>query len=240
MPSRLPALAAKYKDMAPEPVRFRPSSWDAALADVPGHPTALLTDPAVTSETSQQRFRALGDRVIARDAVLNACQSIDLDDDQSVASAFVLVMAWGSGTTNGRSLRYIRAALQDPPAAAETLRRSATSLRAIARLEDPALLDVHREFSLPGVGEAFFTKWFAFAGCVPNRDWQPLILDSRVRATLHKTLNVWLNTMTDRRRDAERYVAYLWALHLWSARLTPTVTAMRLEWILFRHNGKDA
>lgn len=48
-----------------------------------------------------------------------------------------------------------------------------------------------------GVGEAFFTKWFAFAGFVPGRDWQPLILDSRVRATLHQTLDVWLNQLTD-------------------------------------------
>lgn len=51
------------------------------------------------------------------------------------------------------------------------------------------------------------------------------------------TLDVWLSNLADRHRDPERYVAYLCALHQWSAAVTPPVTAAQLEWILFRHNG---
>jgi hypothetical protein len=103
--------------------------------------------------------------------------------------------------------------------------------------ECPEQATTTRQFSLPGVGEAFFTKWFAFAGLTPERAWQPLILDSRVRATLHDTLDVWLNQLADKRRDPERYGAYVTALHIWAAALPESTTAARLEWILFRHNG---
>lgn len=88
------------------------------------------------------------------------------------------------------------------------------------------------------VGEAFATKWFAFAGATHGRGWQPLILDSRVRATLHNTLDVWLNQLSDRLSDPDRYVAYLTAMHSWAAQLPQATTASRLEWILFRQNGR--
>ena len=35
-----------------------------------------------------------------------------------------------------------------------------------------------------GISEAFFTKWFAFAGVRAGREWQPLVLDARVHRTL--------------------------------------------------------
>ena len=128
-------------------------------------------------------------------------------------------------------------ALEDPSVAAVVLRNAATGLRAIEHLGDPALIEVHRRFSLSGVGEAFFTKWFGFAGFVPERDWQPLILDSRVRATLNKTLSAWLNRLTEARNDPHRYVACLTAMHRWAAALPQPMSATRLEWIMFTHNG---
>jgi hypothetical protein len=237
VPAKLPALIDQYVGKTAQPVRFRLPSWEAALADVPGRPTKLLSDPAITTEPTNQSFRALGDRVVAREAVIDACSNLNLADDEAVISVFALVMAWGSGTSNSRSLRYTNKALQDPTAAS-VLRESATTLRAIQRVTDPGIADAHHQFSLPGVGEAFFTKWFAFAGVVPGRDWQPLILDSRVRATLHTTLDIWLNQLTDTHRDPERYVAYLTAMHRWAPELLQTMTATRLEWIMFTHNGR--
>jgi hypothetical protein len=189
-------------------------------------------------ESTDPRYRALGDRVVDRDAVVGACSTLDLANDEAVVSAFVLVMAWGSGTRNSRSLRNTRSALQNPGGAASVLRESAEGLRAAERINSSELLEAHRRFSVPGVGEPFFTKWFAFAGIRVNRDWQPLILDRRVRNTLHKTLGVWLNSFADARRDAERYVGYLTALHNWGAQLPHPTLATRLEWILFEHNGK--
>lgn len=237
MPPKLPGLVLHNAGAQPAPVRFRLPSWEAALAEVSGKPTRFLSDPGITSRSAQQQFAAYGDRVVSREAVIDTCESIDMADDEAVLAAFVLVMAWGSGTSNSRSLRNTRKALQDTKAAAAALRNSATSLRSIQHLDDPVIADAHRSFCLPGVGEAFFTKWFAFAGFVRERDWQPLILDSRVRATLHDTLDVWLNHMTDLHNDPARYVAYLDAMHRWAANLPQPMTSTRLEWILFRHNG---
>lgn len=240
VPARLPALVHLYADRVAAPVRLRVPSWEAALAGIPGQPSRLLSDPEVTTESSNERFRSLGDRVVTREAVNNACTSLDLADDEALIAAFVLVMAWGSGTSNSRSLRNTRKALADIRAAAATLRGSAAALRTLEQVDDPEIANIHRGFRLPGVGEAFYSKWFAFGGFVADRDWQPLILDSRVRNTLHATLDVWLNQLTDTHRDPERYVAYLGAMHHWAASLPQPMTATQLEWILFTHNGNAA
>ncbi|WP_372587068.1 8-oxoguanine DNA glycosylase OGG fold protein [Mycobacteroides abscessus] len=238
IPALLPALAERYSDSAPSAVRFRMPSWKAALVEVPGEPTRLLSDPSVTTDSTTQSHRAVGDRVVTRDAVINACSAMDLTDDNAVIAAFVLVMAWGSGTSNSRSLRNTRKALVDVRAAASALRESAEALRAVEQITDPVIADMHRQFVLPGIGEAFYTKWFAFAGYAPGRQWQPLILDSRVRRTLHHTLDTWLNQLTDVHRHPERYIAYLTAMHQWAAKLPQPITASQLEWIIFTHNGR--
>ncbi|MBN7379723.1 hypothetical protein [Mycobacteroides abscessus] len=238
IPALLPALAEHYGSSTPSAVRFRLPSWRAALAEIPGEPTRLLSDPAATTDATILPHRAVGDRVVTREAVINACSAMDLTDDNTVIAAFVLVMAWGSGTSNSRSLRNTRRALVDVPAAASVLRDSAAALRTAEQVTDPVVADAHRQFVLPGIGEAFFTKWFAFAGYVPAREWQPLILDSRVRRTLHDTLDTWLNQLTDVHRDPERYIAYLTAMHQWAAELPQPITATQLEWIMFTHNGR--
>ncbi len=238
IPVLLPALAERYSGSGPSAVRFRLTSWKAALAEVPGEPTRLLSDPLVTTDSTADMHRAVGDRVVTRDAVINACSAMDLTDDNAVIAAFVLVMAWGSGTSNSRSLRNTRKALVDVRAAASVLRESAAALRAVQQITDPVIADMHRQFVLPGIGEAFFTKWFAFAGYVPGRQWQPLILDSRVRRTLHNTLDTWLNRLTDVHRNPERYIAYLTAMHQWATELPQPITATQLEWIMFTHNGR--
>ena len=237
--TNLSPLLSAYRNCVQGPVRYRPSSWDAALREVSGTPTKLLIEHTFTTETSRERFRPRGDRDVTREGVVRACEQMRLDNDVEVIRAFVLVMAWGSGTTNNRSLRNTTKALADAGHAATVLRESAGQLRAAGEFDD--VIDIHRGFHLPGVGEPFFTKWFAFAGRSPGRDWQPLILDSRVRATLNTTLGVRLNQLAARRNDPYRYVAYLEAVHEWSAEATESIdsmTADRLEWILFHWNGK--
>ena len=238
MPAALPALVQRYAGEIPGPVRFRNPSWESTLADVAGRPTRLLSDPAITNESSNERYRSMGDRVVTPEGVAEVCSHVDLCDDESVVAAFVLVMAWGSGTSNSRSLRNTRSALQDVNAAARVLRDSALALRAVTEIDSAGLAAVHRQFSLPGVQEPFFTKWFSFAGVDPERRWQPLILDSRVRATLNTTLDVWLNNLTTKRNDPHRYVAYLTAMHVWAEQLPQPTTASRLEWIFFMHDGR--
>lgn len=216
IPAKLLAVVDTYAGKLPPPVRFRLPSWEAALTNIVGKPTRLLSDSAITSEPGNERFRKLGDRVVTRDAVVQVCNALDLADNDAIVAAFVLIMAWGSGTSNSRSLRNTKMALQDVGVAAAALRESAAALRSIRDVDDPAIADVHRRFALAGVGEPFFTKWFAFAGLVADREWQPLILDSRVRANLNKTLEVWLNQLTDVHNDRQRYVAYLSAMHRWA------------------------
>ncbi|WP_205873522.1 8-oxoguanine DNA glycosylase OGG fold protein [Mycobacterium camsae] len=238
VPPTLPVLVEHYAEASPSPVRFRTPTWEAALDDVQGKPTALLRDPKITTESANERYRTLGDRVVTSNAIADICSGIDLAEDESVIAAFVLVMAWGSGTTNSRSLRNTRSALDNMKGAVAVLRESATALRGINEIDSAELAVAHRSFVLAGVREPFFTKWFSFAGVKPKRRWQPLILDSRVRNTLHKTLDVWLNDIARERNDPWRYVAYLEALHTWADKLGHPTTASRLEWILFQHNGK--
>jgi hypothetical protein len=57
---------------------------------------------------------------------------------------------------------------------------------------------------------------------------------------LNKTLDVWLNNLATKRSDPQRYIAYLSALHVWADKLPQPMTASRLEWILFMHNGRSA
>lgn len=238
LPATLPALVERYEGKNPSAVRFRLPSWETALTGTSGHPTRLLSDPTLTTEPSDAHYCDLGDRMVTRDAVTAACASVGLADDDAVLAAFVLVMAWGSGTSNSRSLRNTGKALQNRAAAAAVLRESSVMLRKAEDITDPMVADAYRAFALPGVGEAFFTKWFAFAGVTAGRSWQPLILDSRVRSTLNTTLDVWLNQLAGVRQDPSRYIAYLTALHRWAEQLPQPMTADRLEWIMFDHNGK--
>lgn len=151
-------------------MRFRLPSWQVALEGIAGRPTQLLSNPKVTTEPKTGKYRELGDRVVTREAVLEVFRLLDMSDAEAVLAAFVLVMAWGSGTSNTRSLRNTRAALQNLGSAAKTLAQSAIALRTAQGVDDSAVTTAHREFSLPGVRESFFTKWFAFAGFVPGRD----------------------------------------------------------------------
>ena len=228
-PRGLAALLAIYAGRDQQPVRYRPSSWRLALDGVPGDPAELLSSPDFSAETACERFQPKGDRDVTRADVVRACAGMRLDIDADVIRAFVLVMAWGSGTTNGRSLRNTAKALGDVASAASVLRESVHQFRSAEDFRDA--LDAYQSFKLPGVRESFFSKWFAFAGRNPERDWQPIILDSRVRSTLNKTLGVRLNQLAERRNDPYRYIAYLKAMHDWAGDSEGAVSAERLEWI---------
>jgi hypothetical protein len=166
---------------------------------------------------------------------------MDLNDPEQVLQSFVLVMAWGSGTTGSRGLRNTARALSDSDAAWKTLVCSARLLREARSAVGGAVLQAHQKFRLCGVGQSFFTKWFSYAGFAPARTWNPLILDSRVLATLNQTLQVSTRTMANDRRWAARYAAYVEQLYRWADEVTTTespVSGERLEWIMFAHDGK--
>jgi len=236
MPAGLPTLVKEYQGAPQHDVQFRLPSWKKALADVSSNPTALLTDEKYTRPAERST-----DRLIGRAQLLSACHAMDLANESDVANTFVLVMAWGSGLTGSRGLRNTARALADIPEAHRVLAEAAGRIRDAASLADGSLEQAHRDFRLAGVGQAFFTKWFTFAGHVPGRAWQPLILDSRVYATLNRTLGVDTTSMAGSRLRKARYRAYVETMHSWSEDLSRSgldATPERLEWVLFENNGK--
>jgi len=166
---------------------------------------------------------------------------MDLRDALQVLSIFVLIMAWGSGPKPGRSIRNAARALSQDEAAHAILAVSARDLRLSISPPDGMVEFAHAGFALPGVRQSCFTKWFAFAGYMPERSWQPLILDSRVYATLNRTFAVTTHEMAGTPRRSRRYAAYVDTMHQWAQSLTQdgcAVSADRLEWILFAHDGR--
>jgi hypothetical protein len=199
-------------------------SWTRALADWPAE-ARILCDERWTSPAGVS-----GRRIVDRAALVDLCGGVDLAAELPVRQAFTLVVAWGSGMSNTRSYRNLPAALADP-GCYPTLASSARSCR------DGDLTAAYAGFSLPGVTRGFATKWFALAGRTPGRGWQPLILDRRVLASLTRTLGVQASAFTASRRWADRYPAYVHAIHAWS-RALGDCSAERLEWILFAHGGR--
>ncbi|WP_251151196.1 hypothetical protein [Cellulosimicrobium sp. Marseille-Q4280] len=230
LPPALADLVSARAGDEPAAVRFRPRTWDAALADVEPAIRAVLRDDAITGES----VRVSGDRVVDRDAVLKVATSTDLDDDSGLLRAFLLAQVWGSGTSGGRTLRHTATAFAHREQLVAALRTSADRLRTAA--ETRALADAYAGWSCPGVGPSFFTKWFTFAGRREGRAWQPLILDQRVYRSLNGPLDVRLVDLAGHPARSARYRAYVDAMHAWSAELA--VAADRLEWILFVDNGR--
>ncbi|MFI5712121.1 hypothetical protein [Kribbella sp. NPDC051620] len=154
--------------------------------------------------------------------------------------ALVLVMAWGSGRMDSRTIRHTGWALARPEATHQMLTSAAERLRSADALEGGSLERAYQAWRVPGIRRSFFTKWFAFAGYVPDRSWQPLILDDRVLRTLNRTLNTSTRALAGSRLWSRRYSAYVEAVHRWSGELSETgldIDAGQLEWILFKHNG---
>jgi len=242
IPEGLPSLLAHYRDKSQAPVRFRPSTWIRTLADVPaaqGVVQVLDEDRWALADPSGGKP---GDRLIDRHQLQGAAAETSLADDRELLSLFLLVQAWGAGTSGNRTLHHTRTAFGNPDALLPSLRTTAGTLRG-ADADISPLETAYSAWNSRGVGRSFFTKWFANAGRVDGRPWQPLILDDRVFATLNKTLDTSTRDMAGSSNRARRYRAYVEHMHAWAAELateTPTadVEAERLEWVLFRHNGK--
>ncbi|WP_026877882.1 hypothetical protein [Jiangella gansuensis] len=241
LPAGLVALVDKYANVQPRPVRFRPATWQQALVGARAslRVTALLRDGAFTTPIPGSKA---GDRTVTRAAALRACTTMDLGDEKEVLQAFVLTMAWGSeGGVGNPSLRATARALRNAERTYRGLSESARRLRAAATLQDGALEQNHRSWSLRPVGQSFASRWWNLAGHVPARSWQPLILDERVYASLNRTLMIGGTTrLASSRRRADRYRAYVETLHRWSVELGlggRTVDAERIAFVLGLHNG---
>ncbi|MEN1974100.1 8-oxoguanine DNA glycosylase OGG fold protein [Cellulomonas sp. P4] len=221
-----------YATARQDPVLFRPRSWRAALLDVEPEIVAVLEDDAVSIPSQQKP----GDRLVDRAAVARLLDGADAADDVALLRAFLVVQAWGAGVTGARTLRHTARAFAHREQLVDALRVSAERLRRADATAE--LAEAYDAWRCPGVGPSFFTKWFAYAGRRNGRNWQPLILDARVYRALNITLGVRLVDLAGSRSRADRYRAYVEAVHDWARVLT--VPAEYLEWVLFRDNGSAA
>lgn len=232
------ALLDAYRHDGPSPVRYRPATWQSSLESigVPEEVLSVLVDDNLSRPASSAAHA--GDRVVDRTDLQRLIVQSNFDDDADVLRAFLLVQAWGTGTSGSRTIRHTTRAFEASETLLANLRRSATTLRAAATPADLAV--AYAEWNAPGVGRSFFTKWFANAGRRDGRSWQPLIMDQRVLATLNRPLGITTAHLAGTKRWPERYRAYVEQVHQWSRDDGQHATPEWIEWVLFRHNGGAA
>lgn len=144
-------------------------------------------------------------------------------DDHARTKAWVAVMIWGSGTSNGRGPWRTSQGLR-----AEALHRSLAQSQASVREGDVA--GAYRAFRVTGSGEAFLTKWLWVAGLAGSTGPVPLVLDSRVLETLALIHGDGWRVS----RGASRYAAYVDAMESAARQLSTSdraVTGEQLEWL---------
>jgi hypothetical protein len=203
------------------PVPFRRSTWDAALKSVAaalGGPKISVLDHIPGATIDRNQIRSL-----ARDATTEV-QRTDL---------FVATMVWSRGTANGRMMPGLVTALSSPQL------HSALHDSAIA----PSSAEAYQRWTahgVPGLGEAFFTKWLWAASLIPGSRFRGLVLDSRVWRTLNEDRSRgglgWSSIVAaGGRRRHLRYQAYVEACREWAASLE--CDPEDIEYSLFAANG---
>lgn len=183
----------------------------------------LLDDARLRSDSDPSKGTSI-DRPLLEEL---ACAADGPGARDALNQLFVATMMWGSGTTNGRGPRRTAQALSDPSL-------TDTLLATRDAVHNGDLSAAHRGFRVSGVGESFFTKWFWAASLNSPTVFRPLILDDRVRATMHRMLSghaAWVVP-----RHAAGYVDYVTLIHTAATLLAPTfphIDAEKLEWLLF-------
>ncbi len=155
---------------------------------------------------------------VSRDDLRRAAAVTDWSSPDQTSELFVGVMAWGSGTTNGRGPRYTDQALASgkvPGVLAEVWGLlQPTGADEAATAIDRAY-QLHRQ--LPGVGPAFFTKLLWVVGTATGIGPVPLTLDARVWQSLGTLGWSSLEAAGGDRSWSARYVAYLLACEAWAS-----------------------
>lgn len=155
-------------------------------------------------------------------------------DDTPAANRrlFIATLIWGRGKSNGRMLPGLMSALRSE--------RCDETLRATSELVEVAnLVGAYRRWNLPGLRDAFFTKWFWAAAGRRDVELRALVLDGRVWRSLGAIGWDSIDASGSRRR-AHRYLAYVECVHRWAEDLSSTsrqVSAEDVEYVLFRANG---
>lgn len=139
------------------------------------------------------------------------------DASRSPTGALTLLwnaIAWGSGTSSRNNRTRITAVAASPTAAGELLQRAAQISRHDPQSAYELLLPANKP-ALKGLGPAFFTKYFYFAGA-GAADHPCYILDERVARALYAI--GWTSLPTSQWR-ASAYQRYCDLLQRWAAEL---------------------
>ncbi|WP_156664725.1 hypothetical protein [Mycobacterium sp. 852002-51057_SCH5723018] len=174
--------------------------------------------PANVNPGVWTKYRSVADvplpQSIHRSDLAKLAAKTDWPNDDQVRKLFVMTMAWGSGTTNGRGPRYTEAALSSVEKPALRALREARNL-----LQSSDIAGAYDCASqLDGVGPPFLTKWLWVVGTTVKTPWTPLILDSRVWKGLRQ-LRWDSQRAANSNRWGDRYVAYLKACAAWASQL---------------------
>lgn len=148
-------------------------------------------------------------------------------DDGQIRRLFLAAMIWGFGSVGYGPYRTSQ--MLAIPAARQLLKTTAE------HLAGGRLLEAYTTLRLPCCGPAFITKFFYAVGLGRTITPQPLILDSRVAASLQRIIDdeelplsyytkgagtvVWY---------AQGYLRYVEALHAWSMELSCRADAIEL------------
>ncbi len=219
---------AQNRELQKQPadsIAYSPSTWARHLSDaIPAAIRALPGELAGSiNRDDLQRF------------------STEATSDLSRRRLFLASLVWGLGKSNARMLPGLMRALEDPDLG-QVLKTTAASIRAGHPGE---AYELWTEASLPGMQEAFFTKWFYAIGLtgVPETHLRPFVLDGRVWKSLQ--LLGWSSEQDSgfryRANPAAAYCAYLAALRRWATGASTgrkVITPDDIEHHLFRMNGK--
>ncbi|WP_454299762.1 8-oxoguanine DNA glycosylase OGG fold protein [Salana multivorans] len=123
------ALVDLYRECEIPAVRIRPETWGACLADLDLAPGILgvLTDESVTTPSLDMRFPK--DRLVSRRAIQRVADETDPANPDNLLRSFLLIQAWGAGTSGNRALRYTRDALADRERLLASLKLTTQTLR---------------------------------------------------------------------------------------------------------------
>jgi len=150
------------------------------------------------------------------------------DSSTALVRCWFAVMAWGAGAQNRSRLRQWTRALPRPELV-DALERSRMSLL------DGQHVDAYKTtLALPGLGEAYLTKWLWALGLAENvPDPQPYILDARVWQSLDR-----LGWRPDGRNRAQRWVDFCVSVERWAKELAErrpgwTIDGDDVEQLLF-------
>lgn len=185
---------------------------------------------ALAREEVESLLERLPDQLISREDLAGLAR----EDDTPAADRrlFIATLIWGRGKSNGRMLPGLMSALRSE--------RCAETLCATSELVEAAdLVGAYRRWDLPGLQEAFFTKWFWAVAGRRDVELRALVLDGRVWRSLGAVGWNSIDAAGSRRR-ADRYLAYVEDVHWWADDVSSTarrVSAEDVEYMLFRANG---